>query len=247
MVHGPPGRQSPDECGMLLRSDNIFPRSRTQYKDFMREQLGHLDRKASSLTSSRDQAAYMSTAENIRILRRFDEMFIRRIELVMGEWHQPNSHHISRWEVLLHFLLVTWNTAMVRGDFNILITDFDIRWTREFESRTVVSHGRTVARFDECMKFLIYTCDTPTCGAWGMCNQWCFYCKTSAKSTSTAKILSNSANYGAAYKAYLASLGTNKATASKALFLATPGGAPFAPGRRKVLRQPRLRQRHLLT
>ena len=122
---------------------------------------------------------------------------------------------------------------MVRGDFNILITDFDIRWTREFESRTVVSHGRTVARFDECMKFLIYTCDTPTCGAWGMCNQWCFYCKTSAKSTSTAKILSNSANYGAAYKAYFASLGTNKATASKALFLTTPGGAPFAPGATK--------------
>ena len=36
-----------------------------------------------------------------------------------------------------------------------------------------------------------------------------------------------------AYKAYLASLGTNKATASKALFLTTPGGAPFAPGATK--------------
>ena len=230
MIHGPPGRRSTEECGMLLRSDNIFPRSRLQYKDFMREQLRHLDRRAASLTSPKDQLAYMTISDNIRILRRFDELFTRRIELVMGEWDMPNSHHVTQWAVLQHFLVVTWNTAMVRDDFNILTAEFDIRWTREFEMRTVVSHGKTVARIEECLKFLMYTCGTPTCGAWGMCNELCFYCKTSVTVSITTAKPAYQKGYQQSWQAYLNALGTNRASGTKDLWYATPEEAPFAPG-----------------
>ena len=233
MLHGPPGKRAPESCAASLASGYIFPRSRPQYRDFHREQERHLNRSAAAALAVKDYDLYHKISENTTILQRFHEEFSRRIVLVMGEWESLKSHHVSRWAVLLHFLIVTWNTAMVRGDFSYLIADFDNRWTKEFEPRTTLSNGKTVARIEECLKFLIYTCDTPACGAGGMCNQLCFHCKTTSKTASalskaTASEKSEKNKYWNAWNDYLKGLGPNKSSGTKELFFATTAGAPFA-------------------
>ena len=234
MLHGPPGNRSAESCGYLQKSPNIYPKSRFQFRDFMREQERHLNRSASAYLNAKDHLSYQKVSENTAILRRFDEEFTRRIECVMGELDMQKSHHLTRWAVLLHFLLITWNTAMVRGNFNYLTDDFDNRWNKEFEARTVLSNGRTSARIEESIKLLMYTCATPTCGAWGMCNEMCFHCKTSSKATSSTSTTPVQKGYQHFWKAYLKSLGTNKASATRDLFLATTDGAQFGPSAKKT-------------
>ena len=234
MLHGPPGNRSAESCGYLQKSPNIYPKSRFQFRDFMREQERHLNRSASAYLNAKDHLSYQKVSENTAILRRFDEEFTRRIDCVMGELDMQKSHHLTRWAVLLHFLLITWNTAMVRGNFNYLTDDFDNRWNKEFEARTVLSNGRTSARIEESVKLLMYTCATPTCGAWGMCNEMCFHCKTSSKATSSTSTTPVQKGYQHFWKAYLKSLGTNKASATRDLFLATTDGAQFIPSAKKT-------------
>ena len=145
--------------------------------------------------------------------------------------HKP--HHVTRWAVLLHFLIITWNTAMTRGEFKYLTLDFDNRWNQEFEALIQETNGRTLARIDDCMKFLLYVCPTKTCGSLGFCAEFCFYCKTPVKGVGTAvtaQLGSKAPGFYKAWTAYLA-IGTNKTTGSKALFLASAAGAPFRDGK----------------
>ena len=143
----------------------------------------------------------------------------------MGEWSAEKSHHVSRWAVILHLLIVTWNTAMVRGEFKYLNIEFNSRWNNEFDSRTVVSNGRTPARIQECMNLCLYICNNQSCSAVGWCDQICFFCKTSSSSKCSVKNEAILEDYNEAWKLYNASLGCVKG--SKALFLASPAGVPF--------------------
>ena len=154
----------------------------------------------------------------------------------MGEWSAEKSHHVSRWAVTLHFLIVTWNTATVRGNFKFLNNEFNSRWNNEFDSRTVVSNGRTPARIQDCMNICLYICNNQSCSAVGWCDQICFFCKTSSMPKGSTTNASESKDYKKAWKIYCASLGTGTA-GSKALFLASPAGAPFKSGTSKVSSQ----------
>ena len=182
-------------------------------------------RTSSAALQSKDLETFQKISEDQSALRRFDAEFTRRIELTMGEWSAEKSHHVSRWAVLLHFLIVTWNTAMVRGEFKYLNIEFNSRWNNEFDSRTVVSNGRTPARIQECMNLCLYICNNQSCSAVGWCDQICFFCKTSSSSKCSVKNEAILEDYNEAWKLYNASLGGVKG--SKALFLASPAGVPF--------------------
>jgi hypothetical protein len=229
LLSGPFGKRDKNQCGVKERCPNIFPQSRVQYLDFMREQTDMLQRISKAALVNKDYSAYQMINEDLATLYQFNEQFSRRVELVMGGVGMHKPHHITRWAVLLHFLIITWNTAMTRGEFKYLTLDFDNRWNQEFEALIQETNGRTLARIDDCMKFLLYVCPTQTCGSLGFCAEFCFYCKTPVKGggTTAAALVGNKApGFYKAWSAYLA-IGTNKTTGSKVLFLASAAGAPF--------------------
>ena len=115
---------------------------------------------------------------------------------------------------------------MTRGEFKYLILDFDNRWSREFEGLIQETNGRTIARIDDCMKFLLYVCPTQTCGSLGFCAEFCFYCKTPAGSAVAEVVAEKKKGFYKAFAAYSAQ-GTNSTTGSRELFLASAAGAPF--------------------
>ena len=229
LISGPPGKRLKSQCGINDDCPCIYPRSQVQYLDFIREQTQLLRRCASVASNAKDYVAYQRFNEKLDILNQFNDEFTRRMELVMGSLGMQRPHHVTRWAVFLHFLIVTWNTAMVREEFKYLVLDFDIRWNREFEPRTQESNGRTVARIQDCMQLLLYVCHNQTCGAVGWCDEMCFYCKTSPQKAVMVTTATKLPGYHAAFRAYQA-IGNNKTTGSQASFYATPAGALFKNG-----------------
>ena len=65
---------------------------------------------------------------------------------------------------------------MVHNNFSLLLDNFDSNWERLFEDRIRVIGDETVQGMEEAMIFLQYSCQTPSCGAIGMCSTFCFYC-----------------------------------------------------------------------
>ena len=99
LLSGPVGKRDKGQCGVKERCPNIFPQSRVQYIDFIREQTQLLQRISNVALAKQDYSAYQTINENLATLVRFNEQFSRRVELVMGGIGMIKSHHVTRWAV----------------------------------------------------------------------------------------------------------------------------------------------------
>jgi len=58
LLSGPFGKRDKNQCGVKERCPNIFPQSRVQYLDFMREQTDMLQRISKLALVNKDYSAY---------------------------------------------------------------------------------------------------------------------------------------------------------------------------------------------
>ncbi len=115
---------------ILHDAPKIFPQSNKHFDGFIREQMT-LASNARKAPRNRDIISQID--DKVDILNTFKDKFVRRIQLVMGEVGSEKTQHVSLWAVLLHFLIVIWNTAITSDRFAYLIsTEVDSRWEREF-------------------------------------------------------------------------------------------------------------------
>ena len=231
LVSGPKGRRSEYLCSIRDACPSIFPQSRAILPDFVRQQDALIVNRLNAASAAGNNIEVIEVTRIMDILRRFHTSFARRVDLVMGPLEQPRSHHVSRWAVVLHFLIATWNTTMANEQFDLLNLDFDTRWNRDFEHLTVESGGRTMARIEDCMKFLQYSCSGLKCGMMGMCEQFCFYCGIAPKqAASKPNNAPSDPARQAAFKAWH-STQAKGAPASMDIFLASSAGASFKSGK----------------
>ena len=226
LISGPKGRRSEYLCSIRDACPSIFPQSRAILPDFVRQQDALIINRLNAASAAGNNIEVLEVTRIMDILRRFHTSFARRVNLVMGPLEQPRSLHVSRWAVLLHFLIVTWNTAMANDQFDLLNIDFDTRWNRDFEHLTVESGGRTVARIEDCMKFLQYSCSGLKCGTMGMCEQFCFYCGISPKQAAAKSDAPPDPARQAAFKTWQSTL-TQGAPSHMGIFLASSAGVSF--------------------
>jgi hypothetical protein len=202
---------------------NILPRSRLQFESFIREQKDLLWH--SSQTNE-------DRADTAKILSKFEAKMKRRIEVVMGRLGSPSKmgQHITLWSILLQYLIVTWNGAMVRGEPKLLLKDLDHRWEREFQDKCSFANGTSAQPIEDSLKFLQYRCPNPKCGALGMCAELCCFCQdgsvSASKSGSTFK--HSLADTDKAFKAWAAKVKAGGKTNKAAFYVANPDYAPQA-------------------
>jgi hypothetical protein len=196
---GPNGEFGKERCSLQDEARNILPRSRSQFEPFMREQKELL---WNSDQSNEDQA------KTAKILSKFEAKMKRRIEVVMGRVGSSSemSQHITLWSILLQYLIVTWNGAMIRDKPKYLLRDLDHRWEREFQDKCSFANGTSAQPIEDSLKFLQYRCPNPKCGALGMCAEICCFCQegpsSAPKASSTFK--HSLADTEKAFKAWVA-------------------------------------------
>ncbi len=181
---GPDGL-SKASLSILNEAPRIFPQSCRHFEGFIREQIT-LASNARRLAVDRD--AVKSIDDKVDVLNTFRDKMIRRIQLVMGEqamYTTETEHHVTLWSVLLHFLIVIWNYAITADKFQYLVSsEVDTRWEREFAYKCRVTNNKTVQEVEESMKFLLYSCQNPKCGAFGMSANYCCFCTPMVQSAS---------------------------------------------------------------
>ena len=95
----------------------------------------------------------------------------------MGRLPSEQAQHVTLWSVLLHYFVVVWNTAITNNKVSYLTSlEMEYRWEREFAPMCVVIQGQTFQPIEEAMRFLLYCCPNPKCGAFGMCASFCHWC-----------------------------------------------------------------------
>ena len=201
LICGPSGRRDPRACGVKDLCPNIFPRSRKLFDRFLKEQEDLIQRRL-----GRELIDLRAQRDVVTRLRDFKEAMLRRIDMVMGPVEKPKPHHITLWAVLLHFLVVTWNCAMTRSDFDLLLHGAGQRWDLEFSGRCQLVDGITFQDIEPAMLFLAFSCPAPKCRAPGMCAACCGFCSATLPGQTSASGKSK-AEFDKAYSAW-------KATAS---------------------------------
>ena len=138
-------------------------------------QLPHFFRSQAQLLRENSDA---SNAERVLALHDFSVDFTQLADTVMeANPRQP----IIAWAVLLHFLVVTWNRAMVHDDFSLLGTGIVLekRWDAGFAdyipSNSADKPGILNITVQPAMHLLGYRC--PICYTAGWCGQACLPCK----------------------------------------------------------------------
>jgi len=202
----------------------IFPQSSKHFDGFIREQMT-LASNARRIATDRDLIS--SIDDKVDTLNLFKDKFLRRIQLVMGEVGAEKVQHVSLWSVLLHFLIVIWNTAITSDRFSYLVsTEVDSRWEREFSDKCVVVNGQTFQGIEESLKFLLYSCQNPKCGAFGMPANFCLFC-TPLTTTTSSQIGGTPNNFTkkekeAAYQAWKLTIAAPQSTHMSKFLLAFP-------------------------
>jgi hypothetical protein len=182
IVAPPDGVKLTESCGARQSITHPFPRSLKQFdEDFVCEQQDLLADKMASLgelsSASVEQLAEFQKLQQRAIsLQAYRRKFLRLAEVTM---HPYPKQHVTVWAVLLHFHIITWNTAAVYEDFGLLNERFDERWEKDFAlaARVSSTSGISNQRIEEAMLFLQHFCPTPSCGTLGMTGTHCFYCK----------------------------------------------------------------------
>jgi hypothetical protein len=168
---------------ILHDAPKIFPQSSKHFDGFIREQLSLA---SNARRAAMDKDFISSIDDKMDVLNLFKDKFVRRIQLVMGDVGSEKVQHVTLWSVLLHFLIIIWNIAISSDKFEYLIsTEVDSRWEREFSDKCTIVNGQTFQGIEESLKFLLYSCQNPKCGAFGMPANFCLFCTPLATTTTT--------------------------------------------------------------
>jgi hypothetical protein len=169
----PHGVSSKAACSSRNRVQYMFPRSRQQGEDFFNEQQDLLNDQSERASTDIEALREMNNkSSQLAIFRR---KFARMVEVVMDPYPKQ---HVTLWAVLAHFLLITWNTAMVFDDISLLNRRFQERWEANFADKSRMINGVSVQQIQESMIFLQYYCPNPGCFSTGMDGSHCFHCGT---------------------------------------------------------------------
>jgi hypothetical protein len=175
LLYGPTMElRKPEDCGMMHNLVSIYPKSRAQVESFFLEQRRLFRMKRAECDSEIQRVKHDEDGEHIR---HFEGRFLLRVESVMGRVGHEHADHITRWSVMLHFLLVVWNTAFVRGTPSVLLVALDDIWELHFKRMVADSYdGVPFVSTSEAMRLLMFYCPKAKCGAKGYCEEICIMC-----------------------------------------------------------------------
>ena len=185
----PYGVSSKAACSSRNQVQYMFPRSRQQGEDFFNEQQDLLNDQSERASTNIEALREMNNkSSQLAIFRR---KFARLAAVVMDPYPKQ---HVTLWAVLAHFLLITWNTAMVFNDIGLLNLRFQERWEANFADKSRMINGLSVQQIQESMVFLQYYCPNPGCFSTGMDGSHCFHCGTGSCCDSEGKANKTGAN-----------------------------------------------------
>ena len=231
LLYGPtPALRKPENCGMVHTLASVYPKSRGHVEGFFLEQRRLFRMMRAECLSKAERVQHDVDAEHIRL---FEGRYLLRVESVMGRVGDEHTDHITRWSVLLHYLIVVWNAAFVRRNPSALLVGLDEIWELHFKRMVADSFGGVpFVSISESMKLLMYFCPKAKCGAKGYCEEMCLMCGSfSAPGGSGTAPLSSSEQTACnlayeAWKQLPAQMATG-ASASRPAFYASSAGKQY--------------------
>lgn len=154
------------------KSPYMIPASPEHFARFIDGQLRKVIRPSSIQFKQTD------VAERTDCLLAYQDKFLELIESTMGPRHamQGFRQHVTVWAVLVSLHINLWMRAMLMGDLELLVKDFDAVVERQYAlSLKLYPDGQPRVELVACLQWLYYCCDM--CHVPGASNALCSSCK----------------------------------------------------------------------